>query len=97
MFTVGRFAGTALLSIVAAPVLLCIYATICTLMAILIGSLHGMAGVGGLMGIMFFESIMCEWPTILLYNTTLMGIQTLLSLSSVQAVQDDIHDELPLF
>jgi len=45
MFTVGRFVGTALLSIVAAPVLLAAYAVVCTIMAILIGSLHGMAGV----------------------------------------------------
>jgi len=74
MFTVGRFVGTALLSIVAAPVLLAAYAVVCTIMAILIGSLHGMAGVGCLMGIMFFESIM--YPCIFVLGTTGCGRHT---------------------
>ena len=54
-FTVARFIGIALLSVVSA--LLAIYAAFCVLLALLIGSLKGMAGVVCLILIMFFESI----------------------------------------
>ncbi len=74
LFTVGRFVGVALLSVISAPLLLCAYGLICTLLAILIGSLSGMSGVICLMMIMFFESIM--YPVIFVTGTTGLGRHT---------------------
>jgi len=74
MFTVGRFVGAALLSVFTAPVLLAIYASICAVIAILIGTLHGTAGVAMIMLIMFFESIM--YPTIFVLATHGLGRNT---------------------
>ncbi|WVQ62025.1 uncharacterized protein L199_000158 [Kwoniella botswanensis] len=74
IFTVGRFVGTALLAVVSAPVLLCIYAIMCTLLSLLIGSLHGMSGVICLMLVMFFESIM--YPCIFVLGTSGLGRHT---------------------
>ncbi|KAK8866083.1 hypothetical protein IAR55_001234 [Kwoniella newhampshirensis] len=73
-FTVARFIGTALLAVVSAPVLLFVYSIACTLLAILIGSLHGMPGVVCLIMIMFFESIM--YPVIFVLGTTGLGRHT---------------------
>lgn len=58
LFTVGRFVGTALLSVISAPLLLSIYAVMCCVLVALISTLKGMGGVGCIMAIMFFESIM---------------------------------------
>lgn len=74
LFTVGRFVGVALLSVFTAPVLLFAYACICTVIAILIGTLHGMGGVACIMLIMFFESIM--YPTIFVLGTSGLGRNT---------------------
>jgi FHS family L-fucose permease-like MFS transporter len=73
-FTVGRFIGTALLSVVAAPVLLAVYAAAATIVAILIGTLHGMSGVICMIVIMFFESVM--YPLIFVLGTTGLGRHT---------------------
>jgi FHS family L-fucose permease-like MFS transporter len=73
-FTVARFIGTALLSFVAAPVLLAIYAVACTVMCILIGSINGPAGVYCAIIIMFFESIM--YPVIFVLSTSGLGRHT---------------------
>ena len=54
-FTVARFIGTALLSVIAAPVLLGIYAVACVIISIMIGSIHGKTGVYLAIVIMFFE------------------------------------------
>lgn len=74
LFTVGRFVGVALLSIFTAPVLLFAYGVICSIIAILIGTLHGTAGVACIMLIMFFESIM--YPTIFVLGTSGLGRNT---------------------
>lgn len=73
-FTVARFIGTALLSVIAAPVLLGIYAVCCTIIAIMIGSVHGPTGVYLAIVIMFFESIM--YPVIFVLSTTGLGRHT---------------------
>jgi FHS family L-fucose permease-like MFS transporter len=74
LFTVGRFVGAALLSVIAAPVLLFIYAVICAVLTVLIGCLHGYGGVAMIMVTMFFESIM--YPTIFVLATTGLGRNT---------------------
>ncbi len=62
LFTVGRFFGTALLSIMSPSLLLMVYAIICCVFIVLITTLKGMAGVACIMVIMFFESIMVSLP-----------------------------------
>lgn len=74
LFTVGRFFGTSLLSIIDAPFLLGIYALICMALALIIGSAGGMASVGACMAIMFFESIM--YPLIFVLGTNNLGRHT---------------------
>ncbi|KAI9638184.1 major facilitator superfamily transporter [Dioszegia hungarica] len=73
-FTVARFVGTALLSVVSAPLLLLAYALACTGISILIGALPGMAGVGCLIAVFFFMSIM--YPVIFVLSTTGLGRHT---------------------
>jgi FHS family L-fucose permease-like MFS transporter len=73
-FTVARFIGTALLSVISAPVLLGIYAVACTIISIMIGSIHGKTGVYLAIVIMFFESIM--YPVIFVLSTTGLGRHT---------------------
>ena len=73
-FTLARFVGTALLSVIAAPLLLAIYAACACVCAILIGAMHGMGGVACLIVIMFFESIM--YPVIFVLGTTGLGRHT---------------------
>ncbi|TXT04398.1 hypothetical protein VHUM_04165 [Vanrija humicola] len=74
MFTVARFISTALLSVISAPVLLCIYAVLATLCTILIATLHGNGGVAMIMLVMFFESIM--YPVIFTLATQNLGFNT---------------------
>jgi len=74
IFTVARFIGTALLSVVAAPVLLGIYAVACTIICIMIGAINGKGGVYCAMVIMFFESIM--YPVIFVLSTSGLGRHT---------------------
>lgn len=74
LFTVGRFFGTALLSIMSPSLLLMIYAVICCVFIVLITTLKGMAGVACIMIIMFFESIM--YPVIFVLGTTGLGHHT---------------------
>jgi FHS family L-fucose permease-like MFS transporter len=74
LFTVGRFVGAAFLTVFTAPILLAVYAALCTVIAILIGSLHGTGGVAMAMLIMFFESIM--YPTIFVLATSGLGRNT---------------------
>ncbi|ORX36965.1 major facilitator superfamily domain-containing protein [Kockovaella imperatae] len=73
-FTVARFIGTALLSYISAPLMLAVYAAVCTVLAVLIGSLRGMPGVVCLIIIMFFESIM--YPVIFVLGTSGAGRHT---------------------
>lgn len=71
LFTVGRFFGTALLSVISAPFLLGVYAIICTALTICIASLKNKNGVYLLMINMFFESIM--YPVIFVLGTSGLG------------------------
>ncbi len=74
LFTVGRFIGTALLSIVSPSLLLFVYAIICCVFVVLISTMKGFGGVACLMVIMFFESIM--YPVIFVLGTTGLGRHT---------------------
>lgn len=74
LFTVGRFVGAGLLSVITAPILLIIYSAICVVIAVLIGALHGYPGVAMVMLIMFFESIM--YPVIFVLATSGLGRNT---------------------
>ncbi|GMK56753.1 hypothetical protein CspeluHIS016_0305930 [Cutaneotrichosporon spelunceum] len=74
LFTVGRFVVTGLLSIFTAPAVLFTFGIICTVVAILIATLHGMGGVACLMMIMFFES--CMYPCIFSLATRGLGRNT---------------------
>ncbi|KAJ3330387.1 hypothetical protein HDU93_000423 [Gonapodya sp. JEL0774] len=73
-FTVGRFVGTALLAVISAPVLLFAYSVLAGGLTILVGSVHGMAGVVCLIMVMFFESIM--YPVIFVLGTANLGRHT---------------------
>jgi FHS family L-fucose permease-like MFS transporter len=66
--------GTALLSVIAAPVLLALYAAAALVCSILIGTLPGMGAVIFAIVIMFFESIM--YPVIFVLGTTGLGRHT---------------------
>lgn len=71
LFTVGRFVAVGLLTIFTAPVILFSFAIIAAVVAILIGTLHGMSGVICVMVIMFFES--CMYPCIFSLATHGLG------------------------
>ena len=73
-FTVCRFIGVALLSVISAPILLAACALGALLMVILIGSLSGIGGVVCLIAVMGFESIM--YPVIFVLGTTGLGRHT---------------------
>ncbi|GFZ45551.1 hypothetical protein JCM24511_03277 [Saitozyma sp. JCM 24511] len=73
-FTVCRFIGTALLSVLSAPVLLFLCACGAAASGILIGSLPGMGSVIFAIVIMGFESIM--YPVIFVLGTTGLGRHT---------------------
>lgn len=73
-FTVCRFIGVALLSVVSAPVLLAFCSLGALLMVILIGTLSGTGGVVCMIAVMGFESIM--YPVIFVLGTTGMGRHT---------------------
>ncbi|WVF70322.1 hypothetical protein IAT40_005112 [Kwoniella sp. CBS 6097] len=74
IFTVGRFISTALLAVISAPVLLFFWSIGAAVLAIFIGSLHGMSGVICLMLIMFFEAPM--YPIIFVLGTSGLGRHT---------------------
>ncbi|KAG8857415.1 hypothetical protein FRB96_005714 [Tulasnella sp. 330] len=74
LFTVGRFVSTALLSTLSASLILMCNAAICAIIAVLIASLKGKAGVGCVMVIMFFES--CQYPVIFVLSTQGLGRHT---------------------
>ena len=62
LFTVGRFAGTALMKIIAPNKLLALYALINILLCFIVVIIPGILSVYSLMAVFFFESIM--FPTI---------------------------------
>ncbi|OZJ02266.1 hypothetical protein BZG36_04701 [Bifiguratus adelaidae] len=74
MFTVGRFFGTALLTVVSADLLLFIYATICALLSGVVASARGSGAIVYLMLLFWFESI--QYPVIFVLGTTDLGTHT---------------------
>jgi FHS family L-fucose permease-like MFS transporter len=74
IFTVGRFAGTALMKKIAPQKLLAIYAVINILLCAMVVFMKGMLPVYALMAIFFFESVM--FPTIFALGVKQMGNKT---------------------
>lgn len=74
LFTIGRFAGTALMRIVRPNILLSIYAFINILLCIVIIRLPGMISIYSLMATFFFASIM--FPTIFALGVKDLGAHT---------------------
>ena len=74
LFTVGRFAGTALMKVVAPNKLLFIYALINVLLSIVVITGHSEISVYSLIAIFFFESIM--FPTIFALGVKDLGHHT---------------------
>lgn len=74
LFTVGRFAGTALMRFISPNKLLALYAIINILLCIVVISGNGLISIYSLMAIFFFESIM--FPTIFALGVKDMGHHT---------------------
>lgn len=74
LFTIGRFAGTALMKLIAPHRLLAIYASVNILLCAGVVWLQGMVSVYTLMAIFFFESIM--FPTIFALGVKDLGVHT---------------------
>ncbi|HUZ60045.1 MAG TPA: sugar MFS transporter [Hanamia sp.] len=74
LFTVGRFAGTALMKIIAPNKLLFIYALINVILCLVVVSGNGQVSVYSLIAIFFFESIM--FPTIFALGVKDLGHHT---------------------
>ena len=74
LFTAGRFAGTALMKIIAPHKLLALYALINICLCIVVVIVPGIISVYSLMTIFFFESIM--FPTIFALGVKNLGIYT---------------------
>jgi MFS transporter, FHS family, L-fucose permease len=74
LFTVGRFAGTAMMKLMAPNKLLAIYAVVNILLCAGVIWLQGMISIYTLMAIFFFESIM--FPTIFALGVKNLGVHT---------------------
>ncbi len=74
LFTAGRFAGTALMKVIAPHKLLALYAFINIGLCFVVITVPGMISVYSLMAIFFFESIM--FPTIFALGIKNLGIYT---------------------
>jgi FHS family L-fucose permease-like MFS transporter len=74
LFTIGRFAGTALMKIIAPNKLLALFAVINIGLCTLVVWMDGMISIYALMAIFFFESIM--FPTIFALGVKNLGIYT---------------------
>ena len=74
LFTIGRFAGTALMKIIAPHKLLALYALINISLCAVVIMAPGIISVYSLMGIFFFESIM--FPTIFALGVKNLGVFT---------------------
>jgi len=73
-FTGGRFVGVAVAHFFQTDFVLLVYAVITTLCAILISVVHGVGGVGLLIILYFFESLM--YPSIFVLGTANLGPNT---------------------
>ena len=74
LFTIGRFAGTGLMKIIAPNKLLALYALINIALCIVVVAVPGIMSVYALMAIFFFESIM--FPTIFALGVKNLGAYT---------------------
>lgn len=74
LFTIGRFAGTALMKVIAPHKLLALFAAVNILLCAGVVWLGGMVSVYTLMAIFFFESIM--FPTIFALGVKDLGVHT---------------------
>ena len=74
LFTIGRFAGTALMKVIAPNKLLALYAIINIGLCAVVVSVPGIISVYSLMAIFFFESIM--FPTIFALGVKNLGMYT---------------------
>ena len=74
LFTLGRFAGTALMKIISPVRLLAIYSVINILLCVVAIWMEGMISIYSLMAIFFFESIM--FPTIFALGVKNLGVHT---------------------
>ncbi|MFZ9388274.1 MAG: sugar MFS transporter [Chitinophagaceae bacterium] len=74
LFTIGRFAGTALMKKISPALLLFIYAMVNILLCVFVVTLKGWISVYSLMAIFFFESIM--FPTIFALGVKDLGQHT---------------------
>jgi FHS family L-fucose permease-like MFS transporter len=74
IFTMGRFAGTAIMKTVAPHRLLAIYAMVNIALCVIVVFHKGMLSIYALMAIFFFESIM--FPTIFAMGVKQLGTQT---------------------
>jgi len=74
LFTIGRFAGTALMKVIAPHKLLALYALINTCLCFVVIMAPGIISVYSLMAIFFFESIM--FPTIFALGIKNLGVYT---------------------
>jgi FHS family L-fucose permease-like MFS transporter len=74
LFTAGRFAGTALMKVIAPHRLLALYALINIGLCSVVVTVQGILSVYSLMAIFFFESIM--FPTIFALGIKNLGIYT---------------------
>ena len=74
LFTLGRFAGTALMKIISPARLLAIYAVVNIFLCAVVIWAQGMISIYSLMAIFFFESIM--FPTIFALGVKNLGLHT---------------------
>ena len=74
LFTIGRFAGTAIMKFIAPHKLLALYAVINIILCAVAVWFDGMLPIYALMGIFFFESIM--FPTIFALGVKNLGAET---------------------
>jgi MFS transporter, FHS family, L-fucose permease len=74
LFTIGRFAGTALMKVIAPHRLLALYALANIALCAVVTSAQGIISVYSLMAIFFFESIM--FPTIFALGVKNLGVYT---------------------
>lgn len=74
LFTIGRFAGTALMKVIAPNRLLAIYAVLSAALSLVVVFVPGIIAVYALMAVFFFMSIM--FPTIFALGVKNLGVYT---------------------
>jgi FHS family L-fucose permease-like MFS transporter len=74
LFTIGRFAGTAIMRVIAPNKLLAVYSLANIVLCVVVIWLKGMVSVYALMALFFFESIM--FPTIFALGVKNLGVLT---------------------